>query len=73
MDANSRLGPRPGDVMSTDPTGLVAQPYSQDEASGGFLEISLRPLDGSQAATAHFSFYDERGTLLYTATKFARD
>jgi alkaline phosphatase D len=73
VDANSRLGPVPGDVMSTDPQGLVSQLYSQDEASGGFLEINLSPLNGSQTTAAEFNFYDERGTLLYAAEKSTRD
>jgi alkaline phosphatase D len=28
VDANSRVGRKPGDVMSTDPQGLVTQLYS---------------------------------------------
>jgi len=73
VDANSRLGPRPGDVMSTDPTGLLSQPYSQDEASGGFLEISVLAPSSSQQSLAEFTFYDEHGTQLYSAQKPAHD
>jgi alkaline phosphatase/alkaline phosphatase D len=73
VDANSRLGPRPGDVMSTDSEGLVLQPYSQDEASGGFLEIAVRPASGSESPGAEFAFYDEHGALLYRVEKAAHD
>lgn len=69
VDGNSRLGPHPGDDLSTDPDGVISQPYSQDEASGGFLEVSIRPPSGSEPAVAAFAFYDERGTLLYNVDR----
>jgi alkaline phosphatase D len=65
VDANARLGPRPGDDGSTDPEGLISQPYSQTEPSGGFLEVTVRPPQGEESATIEFSFYDEYGTMLY--------
>jgi alkaline phosphatase D len=65
VDANARLGPRPGDDGSTDPEGLISQPYSQAEPSGGFLEVTVRPPQGEESATIEFSFYDERGAMLY--------
>ena len=67
VDANARLGPRPGDDGSTDPEGLISQPYSQAEASGGFLEVTVRPPQGEAPASIEFSFYDEHGALLYRA------
>jgi alkaline phosphatase D len=73
VDANSRLGPKPGDLMSTDPQGLVVQLYSQEKASGGFLEIGLRPSGESREAAASFVFYDEQGTPLYAVEKAAHD
>ena len=69
VDANSRLGPRPGDEGSTDPEGLISQPYSQAEPSGGFLEVTVHPPQGEQPATIEFSFYDEHGTFLYRALR----
>jgi alkaline phosphatase/alkaline phosphatase D len=71
VDANSRLGPSPGDANSTDPEGLIIQPYSQAEASGGFLEVNVRPAEGGQPATAEFAFYDEHGLLLHSVAKAA--
>ena len=69
VDANARLGPRPGDEGSTDPEGLISQPYSQAEPSGGFLEVAVHPALGEQPASIEFSFYDEHGAFLYRAWK----
>ncbi|MBI5683665.1 MAG: alkaline phosphatase D family protein [Verrucomicrobia bacterium] len=63
-DENSRLGPKPGSPKSTDPQGLIKQPYNQTEKSGGFLQVTVTP-----DKTAEFSFYDDRGALLYKAAK----
>jgi alkaline phosphatase/alkaline phosphatase D len=71
VDANARLGPRPGDGASTDPDGLVNQPYAQEEASGGFLEVTVRPPQLEQPATIEFAFYDEHGALLYSTGRAA--
>ncbi len=69
VDANARLGPKPGDNGSTDPEGLISQPYSQAEPSGGFLEVTVRPPQRGEPATIDFSFYDEHGAFLYRARK----
>jgi len=69
-DANSRLGRRPGDANSTDPDGLLTQPYRQRAASGGFLSVVVTPREneeGGDSAAIRFEFYDERGELLHTA------
>jgi alkaline phosphatase D len=71
VDANARLGPGPGDPLSTDPEGLIVQPYNQHEASGGFLEVTIRPSQDGRPAVAHFTFYDEQGVLLYSIEKTA--
>lgn len=63
-DANSRLGRKPGDPESTDPDAKIRQPYTQAEASGGFLRVVI-----SKDAQARFQFYDEAGELLYQFTK----
>ena len=72
VDANSRLGRRPGDPESTDPQGKIVQLYTQDEASGGFLEITVRPGAAGAPATALFTFFDERGVQLYRTEKVAQ-
>jgi alkaline phosphatase/alkaline phosphatase D len=63
-DENSRFGPKPGAADSTDPKGLIKQLYAQKEKSGGFLQVTVTP-----GKTAEFSFYDDRGALLYKAVK----
>jgi alkaline phosphatase/alkaline phosphatase D len=69
IDGSARLGPQPGDEDSTDPEGLISQPYRQGEASGGFLEVTIAPPTGETSAQATFTFYDEQGMLLYSVKK----
>ncbi|NNE90989.1 MAG: alkaline phosphatase family protein, partial [Verrucomicrobiales bacterium] len=63
IDANSRLGRKPGDPASTDPEGLIQQPYSQDPRSGGFLHVKVEP--GPEAKLV-FTWHDEKGVVLHT-------
>jgi alkaline phosphatase/alkaline phosphatase D len=72
IDENSRLGREPGDPESTDPQGLIKQPYMQQEASGGFLKTSVKPGINENSAEITFSYYDEWGEELYSVTKEAR-
>ncbi len=69
MDGNSRLGRGPRDPGSTDPDGLILQPYTQTEPSGGFLHVTVSP---GERPTATMRFHDERGVLLHTVAKRAR-
>lgn len=64
VDSNSRLGRNPGDPKSTDPNAEINQFYTQEEASGGFLRVSV-----NETASAQFEFYDENGELLHRNTK----
>jgi hypothetical protein len=45
--------------------------YAQDEPSGGFLEMTVRPSQGGTPAAAEFAFYDEQGKRLYRVEKAA--
>ncbi len=72
VDANARLGRKPGDPKSTDPEGLIKQPYYQTPASGGFLQIIARPAGDKGAPTLTFQFHDERGKLLHEHQKQGR-
>ena len=65
VDANSRLGRKPGDPQSTDPDSLLIQSYTQEERSGGFLKVTIQPDHDTNWATLEFAFYDENGTPLY--------
>ena len=73
IDGNARLGPRPGDELSTDPDARISQPYAQDEESGGFLKVSVHPGQAGERATATFAFYDEKGVPLYRIERAARE
>jgi alkaline phosphatase/alkaline phosphatase D len=70
-DTNSRLGRRPGDPESNDPEARIRQPYTQDEASGGFLMVRVAPAADDEQATLTFTWYDEHGVELYSNTKTA--
>lgn len=72
VDPNSRLGRKPGDPASTDPDGLIRQPYAQKERSGGFLQIESSRSDGGEP-TLTFRFRDEKGVLLHKHRKTGSD
>jgi len=67
VDANAIRGTFPGDPNSNDPEGEIKQPFHPDVPSGGFLMITIKP----EGPAAEFSFYDEKGTLLYSASRKA--
>jgi alkaline phosphatase/alkaline phosphatase D len=71
VDGNARLGRKPGDEMSTDPDAAISQPYTQEEASGGFLKVTASPAGRERASTLRFDFYDENGAHLYGTEKTA--
>ncbi|MHC4620935.1 MAG: alkaline phosphatase D family protein [Planctomycetota bacterium] len=71
VDANARLGLKPGQPRSSDPEALINQIYTQQEPSGGFLAITVRPGRQGQEPTLSFAFYDENGALLYQQQKTA--
>ena len=67
VDANSRLGRKPGDPKSTDPNAVqVTQLYTQDVESGGFLYIKVSPAtEKKRSSEITFNFMDERGEILH--------
>lgn len=70
VDNNARAGRLAGDPKSTDPDGLIQQPYIQgksESASGGFLLVRVHR--EAQTPKLSFQFYDEQGLLLYETTK----
>ena len=71
VDANSRLGRKPGDPQSTDPDALIQQPYYQTPRSGGFLLVEVSPATEQRSATLTFLFHDENGQLLHQHRKTA--
>jgi alkaline phosphatase/alkaline phosphatase D len=67
VDANSRLGRKPGGPLSTDPDGTIRQVYAQKEPSGGFLMITVAPHEAT--STLRFTYFDERGMILHEVQK----
>ena len=68
VDANARLGRAPGDPESNDPEGLIVQPFSSPEPTGGFLEVTVTPGDAPAAA---FRWFDEHGVPTYETVRTA--
>lgn len=64
-EANARKGRPPGDPDSTDPDGLIVQPYLQPNQSGGFLKVAVHPKTDDRSAVIEFDFLDKRSTVLY--------
>jgi alkaline phosphatase/alkaline phosphatase D len=70
VDANSRLGMKPGNPKSTDPDAKIKQPYTSNPASGGFLNVVVEPPQKNDGkAMLSFDFYDEHGKRLHRVTK----
>ena len=65
VDANARLGRKPGTKGSTDPEGEIVQSYTSREPSGGFLHVVIEPSQVHDAALVRFAFHDETGETLY--------
>ncbi|MCH9653504.1 MAG: alkaline phosphatase D family protein [Planctomycetes bacterium] len=69
VDANSRLGIKPGSKRGTDPLAEMKQPYTSNPASGGFLLVKVKPAEAGKSGTVSFLFYDENGVLLHQVQK----
>jgi len=69
VDANAIVGSWPGSDKTSDPEGKIKQPFHPEEASAGFLMVAVKPGSGAENPAAEFSFYDEKGALLYTTSK----
>jgi alkaline phosphatase/alkaline phosphatase D len=67
-DENSRGGRKPGDPKSTDPEGLVKQPYTYPKPTGGFITVAVEPGAGDAKDAIRFEFYDDLGEQLYSYT-----
>ena len=71
-DANAFLAIQPGQQDSTDPEGKIRHKYTQNGQSGGFLKIGMTSRANAASSQAEFSFFDERGELLYRYSKTSR-
>lgn len=63
-DENSIMGSFPGTKNSSDPKGLVKQPFHYKEVSGGFLRVQLDQ-QTSENASLGVQLYNDEGDLLY--------
>ncbi|MFT7679158.1 MAG: alkaline phosphatase D, partial [Planctomycetota bacterium] len=61
VDANSRMGVKPGTKNSTDPGGLVQQPYTSLRPSGGFLNVLVKRAREAVPAALLLRYFDEQG------------
>jgi alkaline phosphatase D len=68
-DSNARIGRIPGDPQSTDPKATIKQPYTQKEASGGFIKVSVKKSAQEKAPTMEILFLDEHGEKLQSVVK----
>ena len=66
IDENARLGRKPGDPLSTDPEGLIKQPYYQTPKSGGFLQVDVTAAETEADSKLTFTWYDDLGEVLHT-------
>ncbi len=66
-DENAISGSYPGTPNSTDPEGLVKQPFHYKEPSGGFLRVSIGNKPDPAALTIEFR--DDEGKALYSTTR----
>jgi alkaline phosphatase D len=66
-DENAIPGVRPGTKGSTDPDGLIRQPFLYAEPSGGFLHVTVDEDDAGPRL--RIAFVDDEGTELHTDTR----
>jgi alkaline phosphatase D len=67
-DENSIRGEKPGGPKTTDPEGLIKQPYHYAEPTGGFLQVNAGDAENG-APELTLRFYDDLGAMLYETVK----
>lgn len=70
-DENAISGTRPGTKGSTDPEGLIRQPFIYPKPSGGFLHVSVGGTAES-GGQLKIRFRDDAGNVQYQVEKSAR-
>lgn len=65
-DENAISGVAPGSPKSTDPEGLIRQPFLYPKPTGGFLHVSV---NGGSEAKLNITFRDDQGRAGYTVEK----
>lgn len=69
-DENAVAGVRPGTRGSSDPGGLIKQPFLSDKLTGGFLHVTVDEEAG--AARLRVEFVDDEGTVMHANSRRAR-
>ena len=67
-DENARRGIPPGAKNGTDPDGLIKQPFTHAEPTGGFLHVTIGP-DERNTPQLRIEFRADTGAVLYEVTK----
>ncbi|WP_235934982.1 alkaline phosphatase D family protein [Candidatus Laterigemmans baculatus] len=71
-DENSRRGVAPGSKRGTDPDALIDQPYTYDQPTGGFLQVTSEPqgsAEGANKSRLVIEFRDDTGRVLHRVVK----
>jgi len=69
-DENAIAGIKSGDPKSTDPQGLIQQPFIYSNPGGGFLHVTVGPGKG-KSAELRIAFLDDTGKVLNKVIKSA--
>lgn len=64
-DENAIRGEKPGGPKTTDPQGLIRQPYLYPEPTGGFLHVEV----GGEPSQLRLRFRDDKGAVLHEVLK----
>lgn len=70
-DENAIRGVRPGGKHSTDPNGLIRQPFLYDRPTGGFLRVRVDAEAGR--ARLRIDFTDDQGKVLHSVSRGPRN
>jgi alkaline phosphatase D len=68
-DENAIAGVRPGTRASTDPEGLIRQPFLYERPTGGFLHVTVD--EAADAPRLRIAFVDDEGTVLHADIRHA--
>lgn len=67
-DENAISGVKPGTPTSTDPEGMIKQPFLYSKPSGGFLRVIVAEEEARKPRLA-IEFYNDEGERLYGVVK----
>ena len=68
---NAQKPQTPGGYFSSDPDGLIQQPYASPEAMGGFIQVNIDPMSDSNTARLVVRFMHESGKEMYRVERAA--